>query len=75
MERKRNARRLGSTPYIVATTSGNVSVAVDQRSGGGTWVTLGTYTLAAGDHNVVGVSRWTAGTGYVIADAVKVSTS
>jgi len=63
-----------ATPYIVATTSGNVSVAVDQRSNGGTWVTLGTYTLAAGDHNVVGVSRWTAGTGYVIADAVKVST-
>jgi hypothetical protein len=63
-----------STPFIVATTSGTVSVPVDQRSGGGTWVTLGTYTLAAGDHNVVGVSRWTAGTGYVIADAVKVST-
>jgi uncharacterized lipoprotein YddW (UPF0748 family) len=69
-----NAGYNSSTPYIVATTSGNVSVAVDQRTGGGTWVTLGTYTLAAGDHNVVGVSRWTAGTGYVIADAVKVST-
>lgn len=57
---------------ILATVA---AVVASGLPGGGTWVTLGTYTLAAGDHNVVGVSRWTAGTGYVIADAVKVSTS
>ncbi|NUT37497.1 MAG: family 10 glycosylhydrolase, partial [Hamadaea sp.] len=62
-----------ATPYVIATTTGSVNVVVDQRSNGGVWVTLGTYTLAAGDHNVVGVSRWTTGTGYVIADAVKIT--
>jgi len=62
-----------ATPYVVATSTGTVTVTVDQRSNGGTWVTLGTFTLAAGDHNVVGVSRWTTGTGYVIADAVRIT--
>ncbi|NUT07034.1 MAG: family 10 glycosylhydrolase [Hamadaea sp.] len=62
-----------ATPYVVATTTGTVTVTVDQRSNGGTWVNLGTFTLAAGDHNVVGVSRWTTGTGYVIADAVRIT--
>ena len=33
------------------------------------------FNLAAGDYNVVGVSRWTSGTGYVIADAVRVRNS
>ncbi|WP_444545404.1 golvesin C-terminal-like domain-containing protein, partial [Streptosporangium pseudovulgare] len=33
----------------------------------------GTFSLNAGTYNVVGVSRWTAGTGYVIADAVRVT--
>lgn len=61
-----------ATPYLVATTTGNQSVTVNQRTGGGAWRTLGTFTLAAGDHNVVGVSRWTSGTGYVIADAVRI---
>ncbi|MGW5490474.1 golvesin C-terminal-like domain-containing protein, partial [Streptosporangium sandarakinum] len=31
------------------------------------------FSLNAGTYNVVGVSRWTAGTGYVIADAVRVT--
>ena len=46
---------------------------VDQRPTGGQWRILGTFTLAAGDANKVGVSRWTCGTGYVIADAVRVT--
>ncbi|MFC4118723.1 family 10 glycosylhydrolase [Nonomuraea zeae] len=62
-----------ATPYIVVTSSGNQTVTVDQRSGGGQWRVLGTYALAAGTHNVVGVSRWTSATGYVIADAVRVT--
>jgi exopolysaccharide biosynthesis protein len=62
-----------STPFIVVTTTGNQSVRVNQRVNGGRWVTLGVFTLAAGDANKVGVSRWTAGTGYVIADAVRVT--
>jgi hypothetical protein len=62
-----------ATPYIVAASSGNQTVVVDQRSGGGQWRVLGTYTLAAGTYNVVGVSRWTSTTGYVIADAVRIT--
>ncbi|MDR8409693.1 hypothetical protein MTP10_13185 [Nonomuraea sp. 3-1Str] len=46
---------------------------MDQRTGGGAWRTLGTYTLNAGTYNVVGVSRWTTTTGYVIADAVRIT--
>jgi hypothetical protein len=31
------------------------------------------FTLAGGDANKVGVSRWTSGTGHVIADAVRIT--
>lgn len=62
-----------STPFLVATTGGNVSVRVNQRANGGRWVGIGTFTLAAGTYNVVGVSRWTSGTGYVIADAIRLT--
>ncbi|MER7456641.1 glycoside hydrolase domain-containing protein [Micromonospora sp. NPDC126480] len=62
-----------STPYLVATTGGNQTVRVNQRVNGGRWVSLGVFTLAAGDGNKVGVSRWTSGTGYVIADAVRIT--
>ncbi|MEV4413167.1 phosphodiester glycosidase family protein [Catellatospora sp. NPDC049609] len=68
-----NAGYNDSTPYIVATTSGNQTVRVNQRANGGRWVSLGVFHLAAGDANVVGVSRWTTGTGYVIADAVRIT--
>lgn len=61
-----------ATPFIVATATGNVTRNVNQQANGGTWVSLGVYTLAGGDYNAVGVSRWTSGAGYVIADAVKV---
>ncbi len=62
-----------ATPHIVVTSSGNQTVTVDQRANGGQWRSLGTFTLAAGDYNVVGVSRWTSTTGYVIADAVRLT--
>ncbi|WP_326825004.1 golvesin C-terminal-like domain-containing protein [Streptosporangium sp. NBC_01756] len=62
-----------AAPYIVATSAGNTTVYVDQRTGGGSWRSLGTFTLNAGDQNVVGVSRWTSGTGLVIADAVRIT--
>ncbi|GIG68872.1 N-acetylmuramoyl-L-alanine amidase [Phytomonospora endophytica] len=61
-----------ATPYIVAASGGNQTVVVDQRSGGGAWRNLGSFNLAAGDYNAVGISRWTTGTGYVVADAVRV---
>ncbi|GAA3780266.1 hypothetical protein GCM10022225_80670 [Plantactinospora mayteni] len=68
-----NAGYNDSTPYVIVTPSGNQVVNVNQRVNGGKWVSLGNFTLAAGDDNKVGVSRWTAGTGYVIADAVKIT--
>lgn len=61
-----------STPYVIVTTSGNQSVQVNQQINGGAWVSLGIFNLSGGDHDVVGVSRWTSGTGYVIADAVRI---
>lgn len=62
-----------STPHIVVTSNGNQSVIVDQRVNGGQWRSLGTFALTAGTRNVVGVSRWTTTTGYVIADAVRIT--
>ena len=68
-----NAGYNNSAPYIIVTTSGNQTVYVDQRVTGGQWRVLGTFALPAGDANRVAVSRWTAGTGYVIADAVRLT--
>ncbi|MCL7456067.1 N-acetylmuramoyl-L-alanine amidase [Micromonospora echinofusca] len=62
-----------SAPHVVVTASGNRTVNVDQRSSGGVWRSLGTFGLAAGDRNLVAVSRWTSATGYVVADAVRVT--
>ena len=62
-----------ATPYIVVTSTGNKTVYVDQRSNGGTWRSLGNFTLTAGDANKVGVSRWASGTAYVVADAVRIT--
>ncbi|MEU8247369.1 family 10 glycosylhydrolase [Nonomuraea sp. NPDC048916] len=68
-----NAGYNSATPYIVAAGGGNQTVTVDQRANGGQWRSLGTFTLAAGTYDVVGVSRWTSATGYVIADAVRIT--
>ncbi len=62
-----------ATPYVVATTTGTQSVRVNQRVGGGQWQSIGVFTLAAGEGDKVGVSRWTTGTGYVIADAIRIT--
>ncbi|GAA3613720.1 hypothetical protein GCM10022419_118540 [Nonomuraea rosea] len=64
-----------ATPFLVATPDGTRTVVIDQRANGGRWVSLGTFTLAAGDYNVVGVSRWTSQPGYVVADAVRITSS
>ncbi|GAA4192958.1 hypothetical protein GCM10022252_35200 [Streptosporangium oxazolinicum] len=63
----------GSAPYIVATSAGSRTVYVDQRAGGGAWRSIGTFALRAGTYNAVGVSRWTSGTGLVVADAVRLT--
>ena len=68
-----NAGYNSAAPYIVATSNGNQTVNVDQRTGGGAWRSIGTFSLPAGDANRVAVSRWTNGTGLVIADAVRLT--
>jgi hypothetical protein len=60
------------TPFVIVTSSGNQTVHASQRTNGGRWVNLGRFHLSAGDRNVVAVSRWTSGTGYVIADAIRI---
>ncbi|MER7471958.1 N-acetylmuramoyl-L-alanine amidase [Micromonospora sp. NPDC000018] len=62
-----------AAPHVIVTAAGNQTVHVDQRSNGGAWRSIGTFNLAAGDRNLVGVSRWTSAGGYVIADAVRVT--
>lgn len=58
-----NSNNTGTTP---------VTVHVNQRTNGGKWVHLGTFRLLAGDREIIAVSRWTSGAGYVIADAFRV---
>jgi hypothetical protein len=62
-----------ATPYVVSAKGGNQTVVVNQSTGGGAWRSIGTFTLTAGDKDVVGVSRWTTAAGYVIADAVRIT--
>lgn len=61
-----------SAPVGINTTSGLQRIRMDQRSGGGKWVDLGTFEMAAGDRESVRVSRWTSGSGSVVADAMRV---
>jgi len=68
-----NAGYNSAAPYVIATTTGNQTVNVDQRANGGQWRVLGTFNLPAGDANRVAVSRWTSGAGLIIADAVRLT--
>lgn len=61
-----------ATPIGIKTTAGWRWVWVDQTRNGGRWVYLGTFNLSRGDEWKIQVSRWTSGSGYVIADAMKV---
>ncbi len=60
------------TRFYIKAASGWKAKVVNQRQNGGQWVSLGTYTLDAGDSYRVQVSSKSAGRGYIIADAVKV---
>lgn len=62
------SNRSATAPYIMP--NGNV-VPVNQQTGGGSWVTLGTQYLSAGSHNVR-LSCWTTAGYVVIADAVRI---
>ncbi|WP_412544007.1 N-acetylmuramoyl-L-alanine amidase [Longispora sp. K20-0274] len=62
-----------ATPFVVFASGGNKTVTVNQQANGGGWRDLGTYAFGAGARDLVAVSRWTSGTQYVIADAVRVT--
>jgi len=62
----------GRTTFKIQTASRVVNKTVSQRTDGGRWVSLGTYTLGAGDSYRIQVSSKSSGNGYIIADAVKV---
>ncbi len=62
-----------ATPFIVYTGTGPSTIRVDQSAGGGAWLSLGTYAMTAGTRTVVAVSRWTTGTAYVVADAIRIT--
>ncbi|MDB4896767.1 MAG: putative amidase [Firmicutes bacterium] len=67
-----------STPVVISQANTNwvgttaVTRTVNQQINGGTWVSLGTYRLLGGDSEIIAVSRWTSGAGYVIADAFQI---
>jgi hypothetical protein len=58
--------------FRIYTVDGWRGRAANQRTNGGRWVYLGTYTMHAGDGWYVQVSNKTSGKGYIIADAVKI---
>lgn len=62
-----------TTPHVVFASTGNQTVNVNQQANGGKWNSLGTFSFNSGAQDLVAVSRWTSGTGYVIADALKVT--
>jgi hypothetical protein len=62
-----------ATPYVVFSSAGNQTVNVNQQTGGGAWKNVGTFAFNAGAQDVVAISRWTTGTNYVIADAIRVT--
>ena len=61
------------TPFVVFSSAGSQTVNVNQQANGGKWVSLGTFSFSSGARDIVAVSRWTSGTQYVIADAVRVT--
>ena len=46
---------------------------VNQQANGGAWRSIGTFAFNAGAQDILAVSRWTSGSGYVIADALRVT--
>ncbi|MEV6345209.1 FAD-dependent oxidoreductase [Actinoplanes sp. NPDC051851] len=61
--------RAAAVPVDVIHSAGTVTRTVDQRTSGGEWVPLGTWTFRKGTAGSV-LIRTTGTTGYVVADAV-----
>jgi N-acetyl-anhydromuramyl-L-alanine amidase AmpD len=65
--------RSTSTPFVAFDADGTKvgTVNANQQINGGRWNTLGSFAFKAGWNKIV-VSRWTGGSGVVIADAIQV---
>jgi len=61
--------RASNASYLVTHTDGVRSVSFDQRTGGGTWQSLGTFRFIPGTDN--GVSLSDKANGVVVADAIR----
>ncbi len=64
------ANRSITAPYIVAHSAGSTTVNKNQQASGGSWQSLGTFSLNAGTNNVK-LSCWTTDGTIVLADAIK----
>jgi hypothetical protein len=62
--------RATNVPIVINHAGGATTVTLNQQTNGGTWVSLGTYTLKGGTVNSI-VIRNDATNGYVTADAVR----
>lgn len=62
-----------ATPYVIFASTGNQTVSVNQQANGGKWNSVGTFSFNSGAQQLLAISRWTSGTNYVIADAIRVT--
>jgi polysaccharide biosynthesis protein PslG len=62
--------RANNTPVEIVHTGGTAQLQVNQQTGGGAWVSLGSYSFNAGTAGTLRISN-TGTTGYVIADAIR----
>lgn len=65
------ANRASAAPFFVYHSGGTTRKLIDEKTGGGRWASLGTYTFAAASSARVGLSCWTDTGTFVVADAVK----
>lgn len=63
------ANRASNVPIDVVHSDGTTTLRISERSGGGTWVSLGTFSFLQSNAEVV--LRTDATDGYVVADAVR----
>lgn len=66
-----HSNRASAAPYTVVHSGGTTTVNANQQINNGAWVSLGTYSFAAGTSERVRLSCWTASGSYVVADAVR----
>jgi hypothetical protein len=70
-----SGRNTASASYFVTQASGTTTVTANQRLNGGRWVQLGVFDFNAGEYSVVLTDKTGAGTGNVVADAIRITGS